>query len=292
MGLCGMQVGSVDELLHGKRSTTIKITEKTAVAILRGVSSGMSFLHKHGIAHRDLKSPNVLFDSQLRIKICDFAFSKFKAEQTQLLSSVGTPAWMAPEVLRGDPYGLEADVFSFGVIVWELISRSQPWEELSPFQIIATVGHEGARLPLPTPPPTHLQGEDAAATNVPGSKPPPGPDPPAPSQPPQQPEGGAGAVPTASSTSGSLSPRGSGEVVGVPPYHSVWVPLIRRCWEEPATRPTFSRLVELFERAKRVVLSQQRLTAHATAVLMPLETKRKVKVAAMTVHLMSASSDA
>jgi serine/threonine protein kinase len=52
------QVGSVDELFHGKRKS-VAISEKTCVAILRGISNGMAFLHKHGVAHRDLKSANV-----------------------------------------------------------------------------------------------------------------------------------------------------------------------------------------------------------------------------------------
>ena len=60
VGTCSWQVGSIDELLHGRRSRSLVITEKTAVAILRGITTGMSFLHKHGVAHRDLKSPNVL----------------------------------------------------------------------------------------------------------------------------------------------------------------------------------------------------------------------------------------
>jgi serine/threonine protein kinase len=71
----------------------------------------MDFLHSHNVCHRDLKSANVLFDRKLHVKLCDFAFSKFRqgqeeaegdAAEAKFISSVGTPAWMAPEVLRGD----------------------------------------------------------------------------------------------------------------------------------------------------------------------------------------------
>ena len=59
--------------------------------------------HAQGVCHRDLKSPNVLYDRDLNIKLCDFAFSKFKEgiSVADMKSRVGTPAWMAPEVLCG-----------------------------------------------------------------------------------------------------------------------------------------------------------------------------------------------
>lgn len=73
----------------------------------------MRFLHhKARGCHRDLKSHNVLYDKQLNIKLCDFAFSKFKAElerkTVKFESRVGTPQWMAPEVLRGEDYTFSA----------------------------------------------------------------------------------------------------------------------------------------------------------------------------------------
>ena len=72
----------------------------------------MRFLHKNHICHRDLKSHNVLYDKQLNIKLCDFAFSKFKAtlekKSVRFESRVGTPQWMAPEVLRGEEYTFSA----------------------------------------------------------------------------------------------------------------------------------------------------------------------------------------
>eukprot|EP01047_Picozoa_sp_COSAG01_P016719 COSAG01_NODE_864_length_13055_cov_18.442498_8_plen_180_part_00 len=74
----------------------------------------------------------------------------FKSKSQPLVSSVGTPAWMAPEVLCAQPYGLKADVYSFGVIVWEALARAVPWAGMTAIQIIAAVGTEKQRLPLPT----------------------------------------------------------------------------------------------------------------------------------------------
>ena len=80
-------------------------------------------------SHRDLKSPNVLYDKDLNIKLCDFAFSTFSQQASMRFESrVGTPAWMAPEVLNGDAYTLSADVYGLGVIIWEIVTRSEPWK--------------------------------------------------------------------------------------------------------------------------------------------------------------------
>ena len=80
---------------------------------------------------------------QLRIKICDFAFSKFKQqlEQKSIVfeSRVGTPQWMAPEVLRGDDYSFSADLYSFGVIVWEMVHRIAPFKNMHQAAIICQV---------------------------------------------------------------------------------------------------------------------------------------------------------
>ena len=101
-----------------------------------GVATGMAYLHKHQVAHRDLKSANVLYDRGLRIKLCDFAFSKFKERKSMRFESrVGTPAWMAPEVLNGEAYQYSADIYGLGVIVWECLAREEPWKDVNPFAI-------------------------------------------------------------------------------------------------------------------------------------------------------------
>eukprot|EP01052_Picozoa_sp_SAG31_P050295 SAG31_NODE_11413_length_1033_cov_1.255889_1_plen_143_part_10 len=117
----------------------------------------MGFLHSHGVCHRDLKSYNVLIPRDLRtfrVKICDFAFAKFKEQLEETNQSVkydttvGTPQWMAPEVLRGEPYSLKADVYSFGVIMWEALHRATPYSGLSEVEIICKVGMCGLRLKI------------------------------------------------------------------------------------------------------------------------------------------------
>jgi sterile alpha motif and leucine zipper-containing kinase AZK len=103
------------------------------------------------IYHRDLKSHNILLDSSLRAKITDFGLSKVKTESLSSLSRVGTPQWSAPEVLDSDSESVDyekADVFSFGVVLWELVTGNIPWKGLRPDQVISAVAFKGKRLEI------------------------------------------------------------------------------------------------------------------------------------------------
>eukprot|EP01048_Picozoa_sp_COSAG05_P010947 COSAG05_NODE_998_length_6249_cov_30.416260_3_plen_798_part_00 len=140
-------VGSLSSLLYGRHSQAAKnrLTPRWALVFIRGIATGMAFLHKHNVAHRDLKSANVLFDRAMMPKVCDFAFSKFQTSNkaVEFNSSVGTPQWMAPEVLRGDSYTLSADVWSFGVVVWEILTHRRPYENLTAYAVTYQVASEG-----------------------------------------------------------------------------------------------------------------------------------------------------
>ena len=91
-----------------------------------------------------MKSPNLLIDKHWTCKIGDFGLGRKKRGESYYVSDgcggVGTPEWTAPEVLKGDPFNEFADVYSYGVIVWELLSRQKPWKGLS--QV-----HDDARAP-------------------------------------------------------------------------------------------------------------------------------------------------
>lgn len=92
----------------------------------------MRYLHSHGIIHRDLTSYNVVVHLSWEAKVCDFARSKL-APKDRLIDRSDTiansPAWSAPEIVAGEPYSTQADVFSLGVILWELATLERPWEE-------------------------------------------------------------------------------------------------------------------------------------------------------------------
>ncbi|KQJ84510.1 serine/threonine-protein kinase CTR1 isoform X2 [Brachypodium distachyon] len=116
------------------------------------VAKGINYLHclNPPIVHWDLKTPNMLVDKNWSVKVGDFGLSRFKA--TTFISSksvAGTPEWMAPEFLRGEPSNEKCDVYSFGVILWELVTMQQPWSGLGPAQVVGAVAFQNRRLPIP-----------------------------------------------------------------------------------------------------------------------------------------------
>ncbi|EPS62864.1 hypothetical protein M569_11924, partial [Genlisea aurea] len=117
------------------------------------VAKGINYLHHlvPPIVHRDLKSPNLLVDKNWTAKVvCDFGLSRFKANTFISSKSVaGTPEWMSPEFLRGEPSNEKSDVFSFGVILWELVTMQQPWNGLSHAQVVGAVAFQNRRLAIP-----------------------------------------------------------------------------------------------------------------------------------------------
>jgi hypothetical protein len=114
----------------------------------------MRYLHSHRIIHRDLKSPNVLLDERLLPKIADFGLSRFVTDCTSpapMTGNLGTPMWMAPEIVDNRPYGFPVDVYAFGMVLWEMYTEKIPYEGLSREEVFARLVTAGERPPLPDP---------------------------------------------------------------------------------------------------------------------------------------------
>lgn len=141
--------GSLYRLLH---RPTPQLDERRRMRMALDVAKGMNYLHTSHptIVHRDLKSPNLLVDKNWAVKVCDFGLSRMKHHTfLSSKSTAGTPEWMAPEVLRNEPANEKCDVYSFGVILWELATLSIPWKGLNSMQVVGAVGFQNRRLEIP-----------------------------------------------------------------------------------------------------------------------------------------------
>ncbi|KAJ4835070.1 hypothetical protein Tsubulata_028840 [Turnera subulata] len=144
-----MPRGSLFKTLH-KNNQALDIRRRLRMAL--DVARGMNYLHRRNpaIVHRDLKSSNLLVDKNWTVKVGDFGLSKWKnATFLTAKSGRGTPQWMAPEVLRNEPSNEKSDVYSYGVILWELMTVSIPWISLNSLQVVGVVGFMDRRLEVP-----------------------------------------------------------------------------------------------------------------------------------------------
>ncbi|KAL8552983.1 hypothetical protein ACS0TY_001597 [Phlomoides rotata] len=146
-----MSGGSVYDYLH-KQKGIFKLPGLLKVGI--DISKGMNYLHQNNIIHRDLKAANLLMDENEVVKVGDFGVARVKAQTGVMTAETGTYRWMAPEIIEHKPYDHKADVFSFGVVLWELLTGKLPYEYLTPLQAAVGVVQKGLRPSIPkhTPP--------------------------------------------------------------------------------------------------------------------------------------------
>ncbi|EEE70151.1 hypothetical protein OsJ_30202 [Oryza sativa Japonica Group] len=141
-----MSGGSVYDYLH-KHKGVFKLP--ALLGVVMDVSKGMSYLHQNNIIHRDLKTANLLMDENGTVKVADFGVARVKAQSGVMTAETGTYRWMAPEVIEHKPYDHKADVFSFGILMWELLTGKIPYEYLTPLQAAVGVVQKGLRPTIP-----------------------------------------------------------------------------------------------------------------------------------------------
>ncbi|XP_052308857.1 serine/threonine-protein kinase STY8 isoform X2 [Populus trichocarpa] len=142
-----MSGGSMYDFLH-KQKGSLSLQSLLRVAI--DVSKGMHCLHQNNIVHRDLKSANLLMDENGVAKVADFGVARVQDQTGVMTAETGTYRWMAPEVIEHKPYDHKADVFSFGIVLWELLTGKLPYEHLSPLQAAVGVVQQGLRPSIPS----------------------------------------------------------------------------------------------------------------------------------------------
>jgi serine/threonine protein kinase len=142
-----MSGGSLYKRLR-KDTNPLTATKLTIVAL--GVAAGLEYIHSQGYLHRDIKSLNILLDADDFPKICDFGLSRGASpDESPLTPQVGTAQWTAPEVLDSKPYGEKADVYSYGIFLWELLTKDLPFRGLRDYQVIVAVLQNNARPSIP-----------------------------------------------------------------------------------------------------------------------------------------------
>ncbi|XP_039613574.1 mitogen-activated protein kinase kinase kinase 20 isoform X2 [Polypterus senegalus] len=142
--------GSLYDYLSSAKSEEMDMGQIMTWAM--DIAKGMHYLHMEApvrVIHRDLKSRNVVITAEKILKICDFGASKFHSHTTHM-SLVGTFPWMAPEVIQSLPVSETCDTYSYGVVLWEMLTREIPFKGLEGLQVAWLVVEKNERLTIPS----------------------------------------------------------------------------------------------------------------------------------------------
>jgi serine/threonine protein kinase len=132
--------------------------------VIQDLIRGMVYLHPRTppVLHRDLNTKNLLLDDHWTTKLGDFGLSRVKDDVNKMTSNVGFLANIAPEVFKGEKYSEKADVFSFGMILYELFTGREPHEGVDILKYANLVSHEDFRPPFPGDPTLQAQAQEKA----------------------------------------------------------------------------------------------------------------------------------
>jgi serine/threonine protein kinase len=136
------------------------LSQQRSLAILRQVASTVDYIHAAGIVHADIKPANLLFDPRADdfVKVIDFGIAFRLGDPGELGSISGTPGYMAPEQVRGEPCGESIDIYGVAALAMDLLTGRPPFEPTTPIEALAKLC---VTPPLPSARGLHVRGLDA-----------------------------------------------------------------------------------------------------------------------------------
>jgi len=144
-----MDGGCLTDILDEYES--VSLTESQIALICKQTLLGLEYIHQHQRIHRDIKSDNMLLNSSGAVKIADFGYAaQLTSDKIKRNTIVGTPYWMAPELIRGQDYSHKVDIWSTGIMMMEMAEGNPPYMEHPPLRalfLITTKGIPGLKSP-------------------------------------------------------------------------------------------------------------------------------------------------
>ena len=123
---------TLKELIVSRGSCPVPV----AITYVRQVLAGLRFAHRAGIVHRDVKPHNVIVDSEGRVKVMDFGIARAGTSQmTEVGSIIGTAQYLSPEQARGAPVDESSDLYSTGILLYELLTGAVPFNGETPVEV-------------------------------------------------------------------------------------------------------------------------------------------------------------
>jgi len=124
------------------------LTKELRLKMALDCAEGMAYLHTLGIIHRDLKSLNLMVTEDWGVQVIDFGTSRVVDTNFEMTNNLGSTYWMAPEIFQNAPYDASVDIYSFGIVLWELLTMKRPYENIKGWDIPLLVTR-GDRPPIP-----------------------------------------------------------------------------------------------------------------------------------------------